>query len=176
MANEFLVEAHGVTRRYPGVVALSDVSIAVRPGAVHVVAGENGAGKSTLVKILTGTELPSEGEIRVLGRPVGEEPGLFKRVGYVPQELNLFPHLTIAENLFMPFEQSGFDDGVHRLAPPGRRGAQAARALQHPRSSGPAGARAFRFRSAVVDDRQRLRPSRARRPYPRRADFVADGQ
>ena len=53
-----LVEARNVARRYPGVTALSDVSIAVRPGSVHVLAGENGAGKSTLVKILTGTEQP----------------------------------------------------------------------------------------------------------------------
>ena len=112
MASEVLVEAHGVTRRYPGVVALSDVSIAVKPGAVHVIAGENGAGKSTLGKILTGTVPPSEGEIRVLGRPVGDEPELFKRIGYVPQELNLFPHLTVAENLFMPFELSGFGGAV----------------------------------------------------------------
>ncbi len=124
MANEFLVEAQGVTRRYPGVVALSDVSIAVRPGLVHVIAGENGAGKSTLVKILTGAEMPSDGEIRVLGRPVREEPDLFKRIGYVPQELNLFPHLTIAENLFMPFEQSGFSGAVidaRRLAEEARK-------------------------------------------------------
>ena len=103
-----LAEARGVTRRYPGVLALADVSIAVRPGAVHVIAGENGAGKSTLVKILTGTELPSHGEIRVLGRSVDKAPELFNRIGYVPQELSLFPHLTIAENLFMPFERSGF--------------------------------------------------------------------
>ena len=112
MASEVLVEAHGVTRRYPGVVALSDVSIAVKPGAVHVIAGENGAGKSTLVKILTGTVSPSEGEIRVLGRSVDDEPELFKRIGYVPQELNLFPHLTVAENLFMPFELSGFSGAI----------------------------------------------------------------
>ena len=108
MASEFLAEARGVTRRYPGVLALADVSIAIRPGAVHVIAGENGAGKSTLVKILTGTELPSHGEIRVLGRSVDKAPELFNRIGYVPQELSLFPHLTIAENLFMPFERSGF--------------------------------------------------------------------
>ena len=94
MASEVLVEAQAITRRYPGVKALSNVSIAIKPGAVHVVAGENGAGKSTLVKILTGTELPSEGEVRVLGRPVEQEPELFKRIGYVPQELSLFPHLT----------------------------------------------------------------------------------
>ncbi len=112
MATTALAEARGVTRRYPGVVALSDVSITINPGSVHIIAGENGAGKSTLVKILTGTELPNEGEVRILDRPVQEAPGLFKRIGYVPQELSLFPHLSIAENLFMPFEQSGFEGGI----------------------------------------------------------------
>ncbi|HFD14711.1 MAG TPA: ATP-binding cassette domain-containing protein [Rhodospirillales bacterium] len=51
-----LLEAQAITKRYPGVVALDGVSITIRPGKVHVIAGENGAGKSTLVKILTGTE------------------------------------------------------------------------------------------------------------------------
>jgi ribose transport system ATP-binding protein len=114
MTNETLVEAIGVTRRYPGVTALSDVSIAVRSGMVHILAGENGAGKSTLVKVLTGTERPNDGDVRILGRSVQNDPELFRRIGYVPQELNLFPHLSIAENLFMPFEQSGFRGGLIR--------------------------------------------------------------
>jgi ABC-type sugar transport system ATPase subunit len=112
MTNETLVEAIGVTRRYPGVTALSNVSIAVRSGTVHILAGENGAGKSTLVKVLTGTDRPNDGDVRILGRSVQNDPELFRRIGYVPQELNLFPHLTIAENLFMPFDQSGFRGGL----------------------------------------------------------------
>jgi len=103
-----LVEAQAITRRYPGVVALDGVSITIHPGRVHVVAGENGAGKSTLVKILTGTEQATEGEIRILGRNALEDPSLFRRIGYVPQEISLFPHLSVAENLFMPFDRTGF--------------------------------------------------------------------
>ncbi len=103
-----LVEAREVTKRYPGVTALEGVSFTIRPGSVHVLAGENGAGKSTLVRILTGTERATEGRIRILGRDPAEDPSLFRRIGFVPQELSLFPHLSVAENLFMPFDQAGF--------------------------------------------------------------------
>ncbi|SFB77895.1 sugar ABC transporter ATP-binding protein [Tropicimonas isoalkanivorans] len=103
-----LVEARGITQTYPGVTALEDVAISIRAGSVHVIAGENGAGKSTLVKILTGTESPTRGEVIIGGRPAAEDPQLFHRIGYVPQELSLFSHMTVAENLFMPFEQSGY--------------------------------------------------------------------
>ncbi len=111
-----VVEARRITKEFPGVVALDEVSIAIRPGSVHVIAGENGAGKSTLVKILTGTEAPDGGEIRILGRDPAAEPGLFGLIGYVPQELSLFPHLTVAENLFMPFDQAGFGGPVVEFA------------------------------------------------------------
>ena len=111
-----LVEAQAITKRYPGVVALDGVSIAIRPGKVHVLAGENGAGKSTLVKILTGTEQATEGRVRILGRDAAEDPSLFRRIGYVPQEISLFPHLSVAENLFMPFDQAGFEGAFVRPA------------------------------------------------------------
>lgn len=101
------IEMEGIWRRFPGVVALSNVSLSIELGRVHVLAGENGAGKSTLVKILTGTLKPSDGRVVIDGRSVEDDPGLFGYVAYVPQELSLFPHMTVAENLFIPFNKSG---------------------------------------------------------------------
>ncbi|MFT3962308.1 sugar ABC transporter ATP-binding protein [Propionivibrio sp.] len=101
------IETSGIVRRFPGVVALNGVSLAIELGQVHVLAGENGAGKSTLVKILTGTYRPSEGSLRIDGGDPLAHPELFDYVAYVPQELSLFEHMTVAENLFMPFGKSG---------------------------------------------------------------------
>lgn len=101
------IETRGIVRKFPGVVALNDVSLSIDLGQVHIFAGENGAGKSTLVKILTGTYEPSEGSLRIDGKDPLKNRELFDEVAYVPQELSLFEHMTVAENLFMPFEKSG---------------------------------------------------------------------
>ena len=61
------IEVIGVTKRFPGVVANSDINITVRRGTVHAIVGENGAGKSALMKILYGMQQPDEGEIRIDG-------------------------------------------------------------------------------------------------------------
>ena len=63
--SEYVVELKNVTKRFPGVVALKDMSIQIRPGEIHGLIGENGAGKSTLIKVLTGVYIPEEGEIYV---------------------------------------------------------------------------------------------------------------
>ena len=65
---EYLVEMKNMTMKFPGVVALNKVSFNLRPGEVHVLLGENGAGKSTLVKMLSGINKPTEGEIVKIGR------------------------------------------------------------------------------------------------------------
>jgi ribose transport system ATP-binding protein len=68
--NGAVVEIRGVSKRFPGVRALEDVTLDIRPGEVHAVAGENGAGKSTLMKLLSQLERPSDGTIEIGGKPV----------------------------------------------------------------------------------------------------------
>ena len=92
-----LLEARGITKRFPGVVALDAVDLRFERGEVHCIVGENGAGKSTLVKVLTGIYRPDEGDLHF----EGETP---PAIGYVPQELNLFEHMTVAENMFLPLK------------------------------------------------------------------------
>ncbi|MEW9307257.1 sugar ABC transporter ATP-binding protein [Labrys neptuniae] len=101
------LETTGLGRDFPGVTALNGVDLKVELGRTHILAGENGAGKSTLVKILTGTEHPSRGTIRIDGRDPTEEPSLYRNIAYVPQELTLFPQMSVAENLFMPLNRTG---------------------------------------------------------------------
>src|SRR5690554_4131225 len=103
-----ILEAHNITKSFPGVIALKDVNVIFEPGKVHGIVGENGAGKSTLVKILTGVYQPNKGEILIEGKEALERSESFRKLAYVPQELDLFPHMTVAENLFMPFSKSGF--------------------------------------------------------------------
>ena len=68
--NAFALEAEGISKFFPGVKALDNVSLRVRPGTVHALMGENGAGKSTLMKCLIGIYRPDKGSIRVKGEPV----------------------------------------------------------------------------------------------------------
>src|SRR5580692_11129816 len=87
----------GVTKRFPGVLALDRVSMEFRAGEVRAVIGENGAGKSTLMNILAGDLQPSEGEIRINGRPVRFSSPLDSRAAgivVVYQELALCPTLS----------------------------------------------------------------------------------
>ena len=91
-----------VTKRFPGVVALSGVSFDVHAGSCHAVCGENGAGKSTLGKMLAGIHAPDAGEIHVDGRPVhftGPRDALVAGVAMVHQELAFCENLSVAENL-----------------------------------------------------------------------------
>jgi inositol transport system ATP-binding protein len=109
-ASGYLLEAEGITKRYPGVVALDGVEIRVRPGSVHAVMGENGAGKSTLMKILAGNIQPNEGEIRVKGQPRhfhNPRDATNAGVAMIHQELLLVPDMTIAENMWIGREPLG---------------------------------------------------------------------
>lgn len=92
-----------VTKRFEAVRALSDVSFDLAPGEIHSLVGENGAGKSTLVGIITGLLEPDEGEILLDGEPVSfRNPRQARAAGIaaVYQDPNLFPHLSVAENIF----------------------------------------------------------------------------
>jgi monosaccharide-transporting ATPase len=99
-----VLEVAGVTKRFPGTLALDDVSFALKPGEVHALVGENGAGKSTLIKVLTGVYQPDEGEVRHLGEPVAfKRPIDAQRAGIstIYQEVNLVPLMSIAGNVFL---------------------------------------------------------------------------
>ena len=99
-----LCAAIDVTKRFGGVEAVKGVSFDVRPGEVHALVGENGAGKTTLVNLFHGLFQPDEGRIEVDGRPVSlRSPRDAEALGIamIPQELELFPDLSIAENLFV---------------------------------------------------------------------------
>jgi len=104
-----LLELSAVTKRYPGVVALDGVDLAVAPGTVHAIVGENGAGKSTLLKIIAGAERPDGGEIRWDGAPVVfESPrdALRRGITVIYQELALVPTLGADANIFLGMERS----------------------------------------------------------------------
>jgi ribose transport system ATP-binding protein len=109
----------GITKRFPGVVALQGVSLSLRPGEVLALMGENGAGKSTLMKILGGAYAPDEGQVLIDGRPVtlGSIPAA-KRLGIalIHQELMLAPNLDIAGNIFLGNERRelGLASPLHR--------------------------------------------------------------
>jgi ribose transport system ATP-binding protein len=94
----------GITKDFPGVHALSDARFDLRPGEVHALVGENGAGKSTLMKILAGVYQPDAGEIRFKDQPVqipNPRTALDLGISMIHQELNLMPHLTVAQNIFL---------------------------------------------------------------------------
>jgi ribose transport system ATP-binding protein len=113
-----VLEARRITKVFPGVKALDSVGLRIEPGKIHCIIGENGAGKSTLIKIMTGIYPADEGEIiidGVLADPYnGRDKKLFGSIAYVPQELDLFNELSVAENLFLPYKTAGLTGLVNR--------------------------------------------------------------
>ena len=98
------LEMRNMTKRFPGVLALDDVTLKLRKGEVLALLGENGAGKSTLIKILAGAFIPDEGEIYIEGNPVvlkSPTDALKFGVSVIYQELNYLNNLSIAENIFL---------------------------------------------------------------------------
>ena len=99
-----VLRARGVSKFFPGTIALDDVDLALRPGEVHALLGENGAGKSTLIKCLTGAYRRDAGVIELDGQAVEPQSTADSQklgIGTVYQEVNLLPNLTVAENLFL---------------------------------------------------------------------------
>jgi len=103
-----VIAFRGITKRFPGVVALEDVTLEVRRGTVHAVCGENGAGKSTLMKILSGVYQPDEGTLEIDGRPVrfaGTRDAERAGIAIIHQELALVEQLSVAANVFLGRER-----------------------------------------------------------------------
>lgn len=102
--SEYILEMKHITKTFPGVVALDDVSLKVRKGEVHALIGENGAGKSTLMKVLNGVHQADSGEIWLRGEKTtikNTVDAQNKGIGLVFQEFNLVNTLSVAENIFL---------------------------------------------------------------------------
>jgi ribose transport system ATP-binding protein len=102
--SKYLVEAKKITKIFPGVTALKNVTFDLKPGEVHVILGENGAGKSTLIKVLSGVYRQDEGEIYIndqkcsFRKPIDAER---QGISTIYQEFNLVEGLSVAENIFL---------------------------------------------------------------------------
>ncbi len=99
-----LLRAKGISRRFPGVLALDNVDFDVLPGEVHALVGENGAGKSTLINIMAGVHQPSGGVLEMNERPIVlPNPASSQQAGInvIFQEFSLVPDLSVAENIFL---------------------------------------------------------------------------
>ncbi len=111
MNQQPVIEVRNITKRFPGVVALKGVSLAVMPGQLHAIVGENGAGKSTLMNCLSGVITDYEGQVLLRGRPVrfrrttdAQQAG----IAIIHQELNLVEELSAAANIFLGREKTRF--------------------------------------------------------------------
>lgn len=99
-----LLSLHRITKTYPGVIALNEVSVSFNAGEVHAIVGENGAGKSTMIKTIAGAVEPDEGTIEIAGSSHSAlAPAISRGLGVevIYQEFNLVPTLSVAENIFL---------------------------------------------------------------------------
>ena len=106
--SEYLLEMRNITKIFPGVRALDNVSFTLKKGEIHALMGENGAGKSTFIKVLTGVHRPDGGEIILDGKKIEMHDPLVAAkhgIAAIYQHLALYPDLTVAENIFMGHEK-----------------------------------------------------------------------
>ena len=104
MTASSIISIHNVTKRFPGVVALQDVSVCIAKGELHSICGENGAGKSTLMKILSGVITDFEGDLQVRGQSIrfhGTRAAEQAGISIIHQELNIVEQLSAAANIFL---------------------------------------------------------------------------
>uniref|UniRef100_UPI000A429FE7 ATP-binding cassette domain-containing protein n=1 Tax=Clostridium sp. NkU-1 TaxID=1095009 RepID=UPI000A429FE7 len=107
---EYVVELRGITKYFPGVVALKNMQLQIKPGEIHGLIGENGAGKSTLIKTLTGVYKPEEGQIFVDGAEQhfhGPNDARTAGIACVYQELNIIKLLSVTDNVFLGHQIKG---------------------------------------------------------------------
>lgn len=105
--SEYVLELKGITKIFPGVKALNNVQFQLLPGEVHALMGENGAGKSTFIKVITGVHKAEEGEMFLNGQKVdfkGPKDAQEAGIAAVYQHPTSYPHLSVAENIFMGHE------------------------------------------------------------------------
>src|SRR5437870_1095338 len=121
--NSSIISIRSITKRFPGVTALADVTLDVVAGELHAICGENGAGKSTLMKILSGVITDYDGELLLAGRLVrfkGTRDAEAAGISIIHQELNLVDQLSAAANIFLGREIRGWlrlrDDRVMEQA------------------------------------------------------------
>ncbi|MEU3405429.1 sugar ABC transporter ATP-binding protein [Streptomyces sp. NPDC006670] len=147
-----VLEAHGIRKRFPGVLALDGVALRLFPGEVHALMGENGAGKSTLIKVLTGVHPADGGTVLVDGRPHSfTAPLQAQRAGIstVYQEVNLCPNLSVAENILIGREPRRF--GLVRWSAMRRRAAELLTGLELDLDvAGPLGAHSLAVQQLVA--------------------------
>jgi simple sugar transport system ATP-binding protein len=106
---EYVLQARGLTKRFPGVLANDHIDLDLRPGEILAMLGENGAGKSTLMNVLYGLYSPDEGHIYVKGREVrfsGPSDAITAGIGMVHQHFMLIPPLTVTENIMLGDEST----------------------------------------------------------------------
>ncbi|HEY4579596.1 MAG TPA: ATP-binding cassette domain-containing protein, partial [Candidatus Acidoferrales bacterium] len=109
---EFAVELRNVSKRFPGpageiVAAVNNVTLQIRDGEFFSMLGPSGCGKTTSLRMIAGFELPSEGEVYIHDRPMGQTPPYQRPVNTVFQNYALFPHMTIGENVGFGLEMKG---------------------------------------------------------------------
>ena len=142
VADDLVLRMEQITKDYPGVRALDDVSFDLRRGEVHALVGENGAGKSTLMKVLAGAEQSDAGSVLLNGEPAHihiPQDAMAAGISIIYQEFNLVPYLSVAENIYLGrypvragvfVDWRGMHDGARALLD--RLGAQfSTRALVH---------------------------------------------
>jgi ribose transport system ATP-binding protein len=109
-----MIEMRGISKAFPGVRALQEVSLEIRAGQVHMLVGQNGAGKSTLIKVLYGAVQPERGEILFRGEPkriASPADGRKLGIAVIFQEFSLVPYLDVAQNIFLGREHRGWLPG-----------------------------------------------------------------
>lgn len=108
-AKPFVIETYALTKRYGDKAAVNQVNLQIQEGEIYGFIGRNGAGKSTTLKMLCGLAKPTEGEIRLFGRPV-RDPGVRRRLGVLIETAGLYPNLTARQNAVMKAKCMGLAD------------------------------------------------------------------